>query len=110
MALDHFGVPYIKTYSAGELSGMLADGGMAIVKKWNNVIQHYDSIVGYGSVPTYKSPNYFGGTHIVLVAHSGDGIYRVYNRYSNSPQLYTYGSFEEYLGQEVAYYVGFYLG
>lgn len=109
-SLDYFGVPYVEASSASELSSMLSNGGMAILKKWNATIQYYDFVIGYGQIPTYKTPVYLGGHHVMLIVHNADGVYTVYNRYSNSLEIHHYDNFETLIGSGEAYIAGFYIG
>ena len=108
--LTSYDIPYERASSSSQLSSMLSDGGMAIIMRWNNSYQHHTSVVGYGAVSTYRSPDYLGGAHVVLMVNNGDGVYTVYNRYSNRNKVYTYNSYEEYMGWEGLYIAGFSIG
>ena len=109
-ALEHYDISYKEAATSSELSDMLSAGGMAIVMSWNGLVQNYTSVIGYGAITTYKSPDYLSGAHIVLIRHDGSGNYLVYNAYSNKPTAYPYNSFEEFMPKGAVYIAGFYIG
>ena len=50
------------------------------------------------------------GAHTMTVVHDGNGTYTVYNRFSDSAEVHTYSSLEDFIGSEGNYIAGFYFG
>ena len=98
--LTHFGATYTEADSLAKLSALMENGGTAIVVLWN------EATTTFG----IKYPNILAGAHTMTVVHDGNGAYTVYNRYSNRAMTYTRQSLEEFVGSEVNYIAGFYLG
>ena len=105
--LANFGASFTEADSISELELLMENGGVAIVTRWNRTSVRSLTML-YPIL--YESVDVSGGAHTMAVVHDGNGNYTVYNRYSNKPISYPYDSLEEFIGSEVRYVAGFYLG
>ena len=89
-------IPFRSASSPEEFVAAMKPGSAAILMRWNDTVPYCHFTMGEEPLSVTRFPNLFGGAHGVAVTCEENGVWKVYNRYSNRSTVYHYSDFQEF--------------
>ena len=105
--LKRLGIPFRKTDDPDAFASAVGTGTVGIAMCWNRSVPFCHFTIGEAPLSVVRYPNPLGGAHGVAVTRDADGLWRVFNRFSNRSTVYTYRDFEEFCPYKTLFMVGY---
>ena len=105
--LKKLGIPFRTVTSRKETGSALEPGAAAIVMSWNRSLPFCWFTMGEEPLSVARFPDLFGGGHGVAACVTEQGVWRVFNRYSNRGIVYEYPNFEAFCPFEALFMKAF---